>query len=245
MAQLKILADGFQVASTWTVTTGSNGEFYISKGPYEGSKTVTFSYEIPDDVTLTSARVHSIWGVTYGPIGGYANNYPKVAGTTVGESNEWMADVSIDPDATSIDVEFVLKVIGAATSQGDKSSWVDVTDVYLLIEYEPNYTPPELVDYTDSDLVQGETYVKAVHMTELHTNINLIRVARKFAEYEFTAIVAMETSLAGWNNHVLEIRSAIDDMGISHEDWIELGENYPRLDVLLQLRRVVQAVSEA
>lgn len=245
MTPLKINIADFGLSSAWRVTTGSQGEIVFLYGPTEGSQTITFNYDLPADITVISSKVHAVWGSKYGPTTGYATGYPKVNDVKSSSSNNWMVDVSIDPEATSVDVTFKLKVNGILESPGEseKSNYVDVSDVYLLIEYEPNYTPPVLVDYTDSNLVQGETYVKAVHMTELHTNVNLVRVARKFAEHEFTSIVAMETSLAGWNGHVLEIRSAIDEMNLDHENWIKLAENYPRLDVLLQLRRVVQTVS--
>lgn len=243
MIPLKIPTADFNLESAWTVTTVGANQLAITGGPYEGSRTVTFEYEIPDDVTVVSSKIHSIWGGKSGPIGGYASGYPKVNDVRVTSANDWMVDVDIDPNATYIDVTFALKVNGNANTQGSRSSSVDVSDVYLLIEYIPNYTPPELVNYTDPNPVARETFVKAVHMTELHTNVNRVRSAYGLDEFAFTDIVSGETGLGGWNNHVLEIRNALDVIGASHEDWIELGDNCPRVDILLQLRNVVAVVA--
>lgn len=113
------------------------------------------------------------------------------------------------------------------------------TDVYLLIEYTPAFTPPELLPYTDPRPVAGETYARAVHMTELHANVNRVREAYKLPAHDFPAITAMESLLARWNANVVAIRAALDAIGVAHEEWLVLGDNRPRLDVLLQLRRVV------
>jgi len=103
---------------------------------------------------------------------------------------------------------------------------------------------PVLIEYTDPIIEAGVTKVKAVHITELQTNINLVRTANNYMPREFTAIRASYTSLAGWNAHILELRAAIDGMGVPHETWLALGDNCPRADVLMQLRRVVEAVAD-
>lgn len=239
MAQLKITTGSFNLASSWRCAyhIDDSGEYWnIVYGPTTGSRDITFEFSV-NDATITGAKIHATLG---SPLTGA--EIKTVNGVSF--DSDGFAPVSIDGSATSFVATFKFKANGTSYNDDDlHSASLSFDDVYLLIEYEPNYTPPVLVDYTDSNLVQGETYVKAVHMTELHTNVNLVRVARKLVEHEFTSIVAMETSLARWNDHVLEIRSAIDEMNLEHENWIKLAENYPRLDVLLQLRRVVQTVS--
>lgn len=237
MPQLKVEAESFNLLSSWTVTTGSNGTLYISSGPTTDSRPVTFTYELPDDITVTSAKVHSEWG---SPLSGFDTH--TVNGTT--PNDEGFVDVVIDPEATSIDVTFVFKAMGNTTSQGNRQAATEIIDIYLLIEYEHNYIPPELLAYTDPTLTQGVTYVKAVHMTELHTNVNRVRVAYKLSEYVFTTITSGTTGLGGWNNHVLEIRTALDEIGKTHDAWITLGANCPRADVLMQLRNVVQTIAQ-
>lgn len=241
MAQLKIKTDDFNLSSSWVcslVWSGESQSWKITTGPSTSSKTVTFSLDDLGDVTITSARIYATLG---SPLTGA--DIRTVNGVSF-KSNDYV-DIVVNPGDTSVTAVFKFKANGAIYEDvSTHESSQSYSNVYLLIEYELNYTKPDLIEYTDAEPVQGETYVKAIHMTELHTNVNLIRVARKLADYIFTPIIAMETGLGGWNNHVVEIRSAIDEMNLSHEDWIELGENYPRLDVLLQLRRVVQAVSE-
>lgn len=238
MAQLKITTASFNLSSSWRCALDTEGSlaginWSIVEGPTTDSRDVTFDWS-DDGITITSAKIHATLG---SPLTGAAIR--TVNGAPF--DSDGFASVPIDSNATTLVATFKFKANGAPYMDANlHTASLSFDDVYLLIEYELDYTPPKLVDYTDSDLVKGETYVKAVHMTELHTNVNLIRVARKLAEYAFTSIVAMETSLAGWNDHVLEIRSALDEMNIIYEDWIELDVNRPRLSVLLQLRRVTQ-----
>jgi hypothetical protein len=81
-------------------------------------------------------------------------------------------------------------------------------------------------------------------MTELQTNVNRVRVAYKLPEYAFSVIIPKVTGLGAWNTHVYEIRNALDEIGKTHDDWITLGANCPKADVLMQLRNMVQVVSE-
>lgn len=101
---------------------------------------------------------------------------------------------------------------------------------------------PLLESYTDDPLIAGETRVKAVHMLELQTNINRLREGERLPAYDFTAIVAGRTGLAGWSERIAELRAAIDETGLTHEAWIPLEINSPRADVLTQLRTVVAAL---
>lgn len=262
MAQLELTAADFTLTSDWTChivytynSTGAFNDYTVTrKDIHYAERTIGFSHENLVGATVNSVRVHA--SNTTGLAGGTL----KINGVENG-SDGFVTLSGIDISNDTINIVFTWNAYFDSAANhasypsynGSSSQTIEryhesestIDNVYIIVDYEPDYTPPDLVEYTDSNLVRGETYVKAVHMTELHTNVNLIRVARKLSEYNFASIVAMETSLAGWNNHVLDIRSAIDEMNISHEGWIKLAENYPRLDVLLQLRRVVQAVSEA
>lgn len=97
---------------------------------------------------------------------------------------------------------------------------------------------PTLVPYTDAVIEAGETPIKAVHITELQTNVNRLRVGRGLAQFAFTPITAGITSLAGWSDHVAELRAAIDETGIEHDAWIEIPANCPTAAVMMQLRAV-------
>lgn len=103
---------------------------------------------------------------------------------------------------------------------------------------------PALISYTDPVITAGVTNVKAAHITELQTNVNIVRSAYNMAAYNFTTITPQYTSLGGWNAHIAELRSAIDGAFPLHEAWLPLGDNCPRADVLEQLRRVVEAVAD-
>lgn len=96
-----------------------------------------------------------------------------------------------------------------------------------------------LEGFTDATLTAGTTPIKAIHMQELQTRVNTLRTFYGLSTFAFTAIVAGETSLAGWGAHVMEIRSAVDEIGKAHDAWIEFTTNRPRADIVQQLRDVV------
>lgn len=98
---------------------------------------------------------------------------------------------------------------------------------------------PTIGAYTDPVLTAGQTRIKAAHMLELQTNINVMRLAYGKTEYSFTAIQAGYTSLGGWKSHVLEMRAAIDEINSSHSAWIAIEGNRPKASVIEQLREVV------
>lgn len=139
------------------------------------------------------------------------------------------------PAAVGHMYKFRVRTVGSAGSNG-ASDWVECASTLKKIA-------APLVVYTDPIITPEITKVKAAHITELQTNINLVRRAALLLAYEFTAIRAGYTDLNGWNAHIEELREAIDGVGVSHETWLALGANCPRADVLVQLRRVVEAVA--
>lgn len=100
----------------------------------------------------------------------------------------------------------------------------------------------ELEGFTDSPLVVGETYVKALHMQELQDRANTLRTFYGLAEYNFTSIVSGETGLKDWTAHVSEVRAAVDEISTDHDPWLDIPENRPRADVIEQLRAVILAM---
>lgn len=129
--------------------------------------------------------------------------------------------------------------VETTSGAGNKINFREACTFTLEIDYT---LPPELLPYTDPILTAGVTKVKAVHMQELRTNINLQRDGFGIVPYAFTAIRAGYTSLADWTAHVLEMRDAIDDIGEPHEDWLPISVNCPTAAVIEQLRRVVEAI---
>ena len=130
MATLKVYADDFSLQSTWYVSTGSNGNLTITSGPTTATKTVTFSYDLPDDAIVTSARVYSTWG---SPLSGFAIR--TVDGVNPTSTTDGYVDVSLDASASSINVQFKFKANGNTTSQGNRVGTTNVSNVYLLIDY--------------------------------------------------------------------------------------------------------------
>lgn len=139
----------------------------------------------------------------------------------------------LPPDIAGRYYLFYVRTVGTA---GEKyaSAWAGCPSALLR-------SRPTLVPYTDAVIVAGETTIKAVHMTELRTNVNRLRVAKGLQGFAFTPITAGITSLAGWSAHVAELRTAIDEMGIKHAAWIDIPVNCPTAAVMMQLRQVVSA----
>lgn len=100
----------------------------------------------------------------------------------------------------------------------------------------------ELEGFTDSPLVVGETYVKAIHMQELQDRANTLRTFYGLAEYNFTSVVSGETGLKDWTAHVTEVRAAVDEISTDHAAWLDIPVNCPRADVIEQLRAVILAM---
>lgn len=99
-----------------------------------------------------------------------------------------------------------------------------------------------LEGFTDSPLVVGETYVKALHMQELQDRVNTLREFYGLPRYSFNAIVSRETDLKDWTAHVSEIRAAVDEISTAHDAWIAIPVNCPRADVIEQMRAVILAM---
>lgn len=110
------------------------------------------------------------------------------------------------------------------------------------------------LDLTDPSLTAGTTSVKAVHMTELRTAINLVRAYYGLGEYAWaSSIISGSTSLAGWKAHILEMRAAIDDVvskvnswdpastagNIALPAWTALSDNNPSAAIVQQIRNAI------
>lgn len=110
----------------------------------------------------------------------------------------------------------------------------DGTDANAFMYYYSN-------SLTDDPLVSQETRIKAAHIMELQELANIIDTCY----YDLTSglyfydVVSGETNIMEWSDHVNQLRTAIDDLGISHDDWIEITENRPTAEVMQQLRDVL------
>lgn len=169
------------------------------------------------------ARAESSDGVNWGSHVVYKSNVGNVTSYSV-------------PAPTSFGhhYRYYVRAVGAA-GEGYTSSWAACEQTLEKLR-------PDMSTYTDPTLTAGETFVKAAHITELQTNINLLRASMGLSAYTFTAIRAGYTSLGGWSSHIAELRTAIDQITTNHATWLAITENKPRADVILQLRQVVASI---
>lgn len=127
MPKIKVMADNFTLMSTWYCYEDSYGTIEIQSGPTTDSRSVTFLYDLPMGVEVKSAKVHADWG---NPLSGFATR--TINGVT--PDGDGFVDVEIDPEATSVAVEFRFKANGNTTATGNRSAVANMTNVYLLIE---------------------------------------------------------------------------------------------------------------
>ena len=114
------------------------------------------------------------------------------------------------------------------------SAWVE-SDKYLSRDLDRNNP------FTDDPIIPRETFVKAQHMIELQEYINkMCELYQKNQEFNFSTIIAEETSLADWTNHINEIRQAFDTLNSPHEEWKEILINQPNAEIITQIRNILK-----
>ena len=144
-----------------------------------------------------------------------------------------MASMATEPLAVYLCVE-------GTSGTGVKINFREACTISMEIDY---LLPQELLPWTDSPIIKGTTRIKAVHMTELQTNINRQREALALAAWPFVTIRAGYTSLGDWTAHVEEMRAAIDDAGRTPSDgWTTIDINSPSAGIMEELRRAVEAM---
>lgn len=162
----------------------------------------------------------------------------ELSGTNAVHAEDFtLSDLAVD--LVTAEPSSVYLCVVATAGTGNKINFREGCTFSLEIDYT---LPPELLPYTDPTLQAGVTQIKAVHMQELRTNINLQRDGFGISPYPFATIRAGYTSLADWTAHVMEMRAAIDEIGVPHEDWLAISVNRPTAAVIEQLRRVVEAI---
>lgn len=136
--------------------------------------------------------------------------------------------------------ETVYLCVEGTSGTGVKINFREACTISLEIDY---VLPQALLPWTDSPIIAGVTRIKAVHMTELQTNINRQREALALAAWPFTTIRAGYTSLGDWTAHVEEMRAAIDDAGCTpSDDWTTIDINSPDAFIIEELRNAVEAM---
>lgn len=229
---------GAAYGSSWYVSSDTLRRIEITRCGTPGSFTLSASE--------SSGSVRMSWTAGASGTENYVSYYEVQRSLSADGGSTWGAWESVGttsnlymwvepPETVGHIYKFYIRTVGSAGTDY-ASYWLECGKTLKKVK-------AALVTYTDPEILPGITKVKAAHITELQTNINLVRAAANYIAYEFTAIQAGYTDLNGWNAHIAELRTAIDGLGASHETWLTLGDNCPRADVLMQLRRVVEAVA--
>ncbi len=149
----------------------------------------------------------------------------------------------------------VMRRTAALTEAGSQSIALSTTDTLGLASGVVSRSFSYLsAVWTDTYLLSNTTPIKAVHMQELRNAVDQVRAYYGMVTYPWAeTLVAGVTSLAGWTSHVLEIRSAIEQVvslvngwdlesathNISSPMWIPISANKPSTAVMTQLRDAI------
>lgn len=230
-----------------------------SASSYLWNVSITVNYTFPEqNVSPHTVTVNGGTGTVYAPgetavlawsgaeagannaISGY---YVSVYDSADGGANWQLTDEYYEIATTATSGSVTVKLPAAGTRRifkvrtlsvyGTPYSSINGTDSPVVIRGHD-----ALPGFTDT-LIAYATPIKALHMQELQDRVATLRAFYGLSAYNFTTIVAGQTSLAGWTAHVLEIRAAIDEISTNHEAWLTIPKNSPRADVMQQLRNVV------
>lgn len=156
-------------------------------------------------------------------------------GSWVALTTTTSTSLSVEPSSTYGNYyKYRVRTQGSFGSS-DCSGWKESTNS-LRRDHAP------LDAFTDPVLTAGVTPIKAIHMQEMQDRVETLRAFYGLSAYSFSTVTAGQTSLAGWTEHVNEIRSAVDGIGKAHDSWVEIGQNVPTVAVMQQLRDIILAI---
>lgn len=253
-------------ATSLTVTAppdGSTGYYYkvATSSTISGSASAlsTVYAAIFVNTPPNSPTIHApvANGVIYNP-------HPRLLVTigTDAEGNQQVLNASGYTASTTGNLSAGKKVLlvraAALTTSTGMSASLTATDTLgatsATVSRSFTYTD---IAFTDSTLVAGTTAIKAVHVNELRVAINNVRAYYGLAAVAWVeTVVSGTTKLANWKAHVLEVRTAIDEVvayvngwdtastvnRIAAPTWIDISVNKPTVAVTSQIRQVLRTL---
>jgi len=174
---------------------------------------------------------YEVWVAPYDPDGDYPGDelweYIGETGTNVRTMQVY------PPDTPNTYYLFSVLSVGENYYSGDE--WRDSEN--LLRRVHESFGP-----WTDTALIQNETKIKAIHITEMQERVNTLLSFYGKSAASFTPVVSGQTSLAGWTQHIMQIRNAIDSIDSTHDAWISIPENKPTVAVMNQIRNIISSL---
>lgn len=173
---------------------------------------------------------YEVWVAPYDPDGDYP---AEELWDYVGETRTNVRTMQVyPPDTPGAYYLFSVLSVGENYNSGDE--WCDSEN--LLRRTSGAYS------WTDPVLTARESYIRAVYITEMQDRTNALRTARGKAAYPFTKVTAGVTKIAKWAALIQEIRTAIDGMAVNHEAWAAISEGKPRIEHVMQIRRILDGM---
>ena len=229
--------------SKYAVTDLKDGGFAVFEVDSDTGPAEDNARPVAGRLTASSIRCYSTAAYLAIRFDGSTGAVLAVTGSLSGTESIHAEDFTLSDLAGGLltqEPETVYLCVEATSGTGNKINFREGCTISLEIDY---MLPQELLPWTDSPIVRGVTPVKAVHMTELQTNINRQREALALAAWPFTTIRAGYTSLGDWTAHVEEMRAAIDDAGCTPaDDWTTIDINSPDAFIMEELRAAVEAM---
>ena len=127
-----------------------------------------------------------------------------------GPSSITPAQIRTAFNGTSLDIE----AMGV-----DRDSGVGIVDALAAV----GFVVPVSAPFTDPVLSGGVTFVKKVHIDELRTRVNALRVGEGLGNYTFTDSTLVANSTQVQAVHILELRQALHDVFVAR---MEVGPAY-------------------
>ncbi len=203
------LGTGALSSGTYKPTDIESGETMAAPapaGPYGTSLSAfnainpagTWNLYISDDAGSDSGSVTGGWSLTF-TVPGATGDYTATAGT-------------LTFTAGQVTKPLVVAVHGDAALEGNETFTVNLTNAIGAIINDSQGLGTILNDdgaaFTDNPLVVGVTTIRAVHVTELRTRIDAIRIAKGLGAFPWGAAPVADSTVV-LAQHVADLRTAL------------------------------------
>lgn len=197
------------------------------------SESVTLSWGAGTPGVENPIAYYAVWKALCDPDGDYPEDdlWEHVGETSPSERSMQV----VSPNTPGRHYLFSVWSVGENYWNNDVSEWRDSENLLRR-------THEAFGAWTDPVLIQNETIIKAIHMTEMQERVNTLLSFYGKSTASFTPVVSGQTSLAGWTQHIMQIRNAIDSMNSTHDAWISIPENKPTVAVMNQIRNIISSL---
>ncbi len=254
---------GTTASSSYSVTAhNTEGSSYYYKVVAIGTKT-GFDSGLSNTYAALKTNSSPAAPTVVAPVTGKTtfNNRPRILVTVGTDADGHAQTLTLSGySASSVDSlapgrKIVMRRIAALTDAGVQNISITATDSLGAASGAASRSfSYAAASWTDISLVANTTPIKAVHIQELRNAVDQVLSYYGLSTYPWAeSLTAGMTSLASWTSHVVEIRTAIEQIAalvngwdtrsnthnITLPAWIPIPVNKPTAAVTVQLRDAV------